>query len=426
MDVVILEGKLTKELLGLPVANMRAYAFIDGKLQPIRYQIDEMTADGDWILNEGKITNTEMGNGKLDTFDKIVFMINDTGDKASKDEWPSGATKGAEIEVIEPSSGEKGWCYLLYFASNPPARSNLPYYLRYDYKTEHQESEYLVEDFLITPDGLHTTYYVTHSVPESAGGNGKNFVDRLKVRFSAKLLFGGVALRVNEEQLKSNVIAYKIGPVRLYKRTEQYVKGPGGMKIGRAIADDVEYRNFSSIPMVIDVPFRLDKIASSVTIRFGTDNNKNASGGWIYNSENPQGCLVDGKMTDCERNWKPGFDDWRLITGPFGTFMTRTILPPGAEDKIKITLGLIDDVNYISKPESEPGTYGYLWQDWNIGAIPKGHYELFLEFFHIPNYNKGDEVKYVKYQDDPLKIRVGNLEAINITRLIPEIGKKYK
>ena len=89
-------------------------------------------------------------------------------------------------------------------------------------------------------------------------------------------------------------------------------------------------------------------------------------------------------------------------------------------------MGLIDDANYKNPPEREPGTYGFLYQDWNIGQIPKGHYVLFLEFYHVPHYKKGDEVKYVKYQDDPVKIKVGSIEEENITRLVPEVGKKYK
>jgi hypothetical protein len=427
IDPVIVEGNLLSEVIDKPLSSLRLYAHNDGAFVPIRYQIDEMTQDGDWILAEGPHPNGELSNGNLDSQDKLIFMADDTGDRVSKDAWPSGYTKGSEIEVADPLTGEKGWCYLLYFESNPPPRSSLPDYIRYDYPTETLDSEYSHVEYIITPDGLHSTFYKYISGTEETGSNGKNYVDRLKCRSTIKFLFGSVTIKVTEETLKSDVLAYKQGPVRTIRRVEQYVDAPFGMKAMRVVVDNYYYRTGTTVPVMFDIPFRLDSIVTSAIVRFGTDYNPDAIGSKIYNSCNPQGFLVDGKMDDNKENFNPANDSWRLITGEAGTFMTRTIYTPEILNSgIEITMGLTDDIMRKDPPETYPGCIGYLWQDWNIGKLKKGKYWLFLEFYGIPHYKPGDEVKYMNYMDHPVEIRVGNKEGISQALLLPNLGDLYK
>jgi hypothetical protein len=383
-----------------------------------------MSADGDWIFSDGLIKNEELGNGKLDPWDKLLFMADDTGDRVTKEAWGSGYNKATEIEVIDPLTGEKGWCYLLYFASNPPTKSLEPDYVRYDHSTEILDTDCWKVQYIITKDGLHSTYYKNLWIKEDAGGNNKSFVDRLKVRIQAKLLFGAVPVRINEEGMKSNVIAYKSGPIRLNKRVEQYVHLPGGLKALRIVTDVMNYRSTITVPVRFDIPFKLDTVLTSFVFRVGTDYNENAYGAKIYNSCNPKGYLVNGKM-DGEDTFDPGVDSWRLITDDFGTFMTRTIFTPEIWKKIKVSMGLIDDVSKAYPPEVYPGTIGYLWQDWNLTGLKRGAYYLFMEFYCIPNYRPGKEIQYVNYLDHPLKIRVGTQEGKSQALLIPELGKKY-
>jgi hypothetical protein len=42
VDPVVVDGSLTGEVLGCPLANLRVYALHDGAFEPIRFQIDEM------------------------------------------------------------------------------------------------------------------------------------------------------------------------------------------------------------------------------------------------------------------------------------------------------------------------------------------------------------------------------------------------
>jgi hypothetical protein len=429
VDVAILEGKMTNDLVGKPLNNLRMYACTKGVFEPIRFQIDEMTGEnGDWILPSGPRPNSDLSNGKLDTWDKILFMADDSGDKISTDMWPSGYTKGEEIEVIDPLTGQKGWCYLLYFASNPPAKCAKPDYVRFKYSLTDSrfESDYHCAEYIETKDGKVATYYDHLSLTEFAGGSGKNFVDRLKIRVSIKAVGGALTLKMNEEQLRSDIMTYKVGPIRWTRRAEQYRKIPGGLKVLRVVSDTYEHRDTATTPAVFNVPFKLDTVLTSFIARFGVDYTPEVLGSMAYSSNNKKGFLIDGKMSDDEKNFfNPELDEWRMITGKFGTLLTRTILTPEIKDHIKITMGIIDDVNQKYPPERIPGTIGYVYQDWDATHLPKGTYYLFVEHYFVPHYKPGDEVKYVNYIDNPIRFRVDGKEQTNLPLLLPNVGKRY-
>jgi hypothetical protein len=429
VDPVVMKGELASEVIGKPISNLRLYAYNNGTLEPIRYQIDEMTGNnGDYIFTSGKLLNTEMGNGKLDTWDVLTFMADDTGDRVSKDAWVAGASAGSEIEVIDPINNNKGWCYLLYFASNVPARSLKPDYMHFNYDTGVTWSDYRASKSIIK-DGRHSVFTTGWWSPKGGGGNEKNFLDRVKSRITIKLLFGSLKLKITEESMKSDILAYQIGPIRMLKRSEEYFEGPkwiGGGKVARGIIDDVDYRTLSPMPVIIEIPFKLDTIASSVKVWVGVDYNRNVIGSKVFNSENPQGFLVDGKMDDGELNFNPAVDKWRIMTGPCQTAMQRTIFTPELlKEKIKIKFGIIDDETLKDLPESEPGTYGCIWQEWDITNVRAGKYVVFIEMYTIPSYKPGDEKDYMKYMDNPIKVRVGDNIRSNETVILPEVCKKY-
>ena len=428
VDPVIMDGKLASEIIGSPLEGLRLYAFRNGKFEPIRFQIDEMTGEnGDWILYGGPVPNWDLSNGKFDTWDKLLFMAEDTGDKAPKEAWIPGYSRGSEIEVIDPLTGQKGWCYLFYFASNCPPRSNLPDYVKYDYNTETTQGSSYYYQYIITKDGLHSTYYKVMSL-KGKNGIGKNFVDRLKVRPTLKII-GALPIRFNEENLKSNVIAYKTGPVRAIRRVEQYVQ-IAWMKSLRAVVDVMYYADVVTVPMIVTIPIRPSALGSSLVVRFGTDYAPNAfSDMYAYNSSNPKGFLINGKMDEAKKNFNPEFDSWRLVRGEQmgGAFMTRTIVNPKYRQYLKLKMGFIDDNTMKDSPENNPGLYGYMWQDWDISDIPSGKFCFcFLEFYGISPYKPGDEISYCNYMDHLLKIKSGNQESINRATLLPELGDRYK
>ena len=188
IDPIIGKGSFAKEVLGASLSNVRLYAYQNGSFEPVRFQIDEMDKEGgDIILPDGPFPNSYLSNGTLDPWDVLVFMAKDTGDRVPQELWTPGYATGSEIEVVDPLTGGKGWVYLLHFASNPPPRSLLPDYVRYDYDNEAIWSRRYTVSYIVTSDGLHTTYYDQGTFPEEYGGNGQSIFDRLKIRIRFRI-----------------------------------------------------------------------------------------------------------------------------------------------------------------------------------------------------------------------------------------------
>ena len=110
-------------LLGKKLSHLRLYSFVEGSFRQVPYQIDEWTEDGFLVMDQGPDQNGELANGILDGQDMLVFMARDAGDRVSRDLWPQGAGQGIEIEILDPSTGGKGWCYLLHFPESAPETS---------------------------------------------------------------------------------------------------------------------------------------------------------------------------------------------------------------------------------------------------------------------------------------------------------------
>ncbi|MCP4683097.1 MAG: hypothetical protein GY864_12245 [Desulfobacterales bacterium] len=416
-DPILIKGGSLKAFIGSGIDYIRVYACKGKEMVPILFQIDEMTEQGDWVFPEGPKNNADMGNGLLDDRDVLVFMADDSGDRITRDLWPSEPTKGQEVMIIDPLTRKKGWVYIFFFNSDPPPLSNQESYIHYDYATETTTTQYWTSSHLITEDGKHSNFYKNHTISPLAGGNGKNFVDRFKLRIIIKLFFGTASIHLDEENMGADVLAYKRGPVRLIRRMEQWVKMPFNLKALRVFSDLTHYRNLTSAPIMFDIPFRLNNMVSNVYIIAGTDYSPGAKGSHFFNSSNPEGFLINGKMGDVEDNFNPARDEWRVMTGPAGSFLTRSVFSEKIIKGMEITQGIIDDESHLHPPESIPGCIGFAYQKWHVGQLSKGTYKFYLEFYFPPFYKKGDEVAYLNYQDHPLIINTGKTETINLVRI---------
>jgi hypothetical protein len=352
-------------------------------------------------------------------------MIDDTGDRVSTRAWVDGYSSGEEIEVIDPLTGEKGWCYLLYFASSPPSKASLSEYLRFNYENNEDISDYRHTTYLKTKDGKRGVWMESMSVPVAAGGSGRNVLDRMKCHMIAKLLFGSVKIRFSEEVMGSNILAYKSGPVRVLRRAEQYAK-VGKLKLLRAVADATQYRNMMIIPTTYQIPFRMDRIVTKLVIHSGFDYNEELLGAMIYNSDNPEGFIVNGKMDDHKRNMNTEADKWTLLTGPSGTYMSRLIQEGNLFKYAPATTQLIDDVTALDPPESVPGCIGYAQWILDASKIPRGVYTLYISMYWLPNYRPGDEKKYLGFVDNPVRVRAGSEERANLVFIKANMGDVYE
>ncbi len=424
-DPVLIKAESLSSIVGGPISDYRIYTSNNGELEPIRFQIDEMTEEGDFIFPFGKENNKKESNGILDPRDIVLFMAHDAGDRIPAEDWPKNISKGVEIKVNDPIDNTSAWTYLFLYDKNPPKRSSLPNYFNYDYDTETMWGEYWKAQYIITEDGRHTSFYKYHSALPKAGGTGENYVDRLKLRVTIKLFFGKFTIDVDEESIRTDVLAWIQGPVRVIRRLENYAKGPFNMKLSRGITDVQYYETLATVPVHVFVPFKMESVVTSTILRFGTDYDPMVKGSMFYNSSNPDGVLIDGKMGEAEKNFNSEPDTWRVITGKWGSLMTRSVYDEKMLAHVNLTQGVMDDETYLAPPEALPGAIGWTYQELKIHKLPGGRYTFYLEFYTPPNYKRGDEKIYLNYLDEPLNISINGKTYLNQVKLLGNPGETF-
>jgi len=181
----------------------------------------------------------------------------------------------------------------------------------------------------------------------------------------------------------------------------------------------------STVPIHLVFPFKIDRVVTSLTLRIGTDFSPAVKGSMFYNSNNPQGVRINGKMDETEAAFNPAPDRWRVMIGDWGAYMTRSVLTPEAEKYLQIVQGITDDEMLLDPPETYPGCIGWTWQLWRVGQLPGGQYTFYLEFYIPPHYKPGDEVPYLNYLDDPLTMKLADKIYLNQTKLFGTPGKEF-
>jgi hypothetical protein len=426
-DPVFITGDtLPEEFLGAEIRRLRLYSRRDGNLVPIRFQVDERTGEGDWIFPFGKRNNASRSNGRLDPQDVILFMARDAGPEAKEPWGLPGAPRVLGVELQDPVDAGRGWVYLAcYDETGPPPVCALPDYVQYDAENEIIASACTRAEYLITGDGLHTTFYLHHSTPPGAGGTGQNLVDRLKFRVQMRFFFDMLPLSLQEERLGSDRVAYIQGPIRNLRRFQQFVKLPFGIRAVKTYADVELYEGFSTVPISLQIPRGFQRVVSSSRIRYGTDYSPDVIGSFFRNSQEPEALIVDGRMSEAEKRFPSQQDTWRIFYGPYGVLMTRTLFPPDLLEMVEIRQGWLDDLNTAMPVERFPGSIGFAYTEINATRVRPGRYRLSLDFYFPPNYRPGDEQRFLQLRDHPLVIRIGDRETVNPQNLYGQVGSDF-
>ncbi|MCX5859729.1 MAG: hypothetical protein NT056_07515, partial [Proteobacteria bacterium] len=100
-DFVVAYGKVLRKNLGEDIGQLGLFAFHEGKLVPIPFQIDEINQEGEWVLTqvpptlagEGLKPEHDEDDGNLDENDELAFMARDAGDRVAQEGYPPEALK---------------------------------------------------------------------------------------------------------------------------------------------------------------------------------------------------------------------------------------------------------------------------------------------------------------------------------------------
>lgn len=397
-DQVVVSGSRIPAMQGWQIAQIRAFALAENRCRAIPFQIDEVKDDGKYALPNGSIRSSE--DGIFDANDELVFMVFDSGDRGEKSMLPAGYNQVVELELKDPLDGGRSWLYLARYPQNrPPVSAN-------DYVTFDAE-----RTFVDSPQysmGFHpvATLSIGHlATKPAAGGNGINQVDRLKIRYHADIRGGLGDLDKNEEQFVSRTIGWIDGPVRVIRSTANQMK-LWKFKTPSAYLNNIYYINSFEFPTEVSIPFNPNAVLRNQTFRVSTDTLCGFPGRIFYNSRNNKGVLIDGVMSDGEKQLDHQPYDWSVVMEPNKKSAWINRLVWDRSSPVTPLLYYMDDQEKLDPPEDDPGhcgDIGYTLQ--NLDQIGRGKLRLVSILYQSSNFKPGKVRTFMNILDHPLQVQ---------------------
>jgi hypothetical protein len=245
---VVVTGKALPRLLGRPVASI---AVINNGGDAIPFQIDEVTKDGEYVLDKGESPNTEEGDGILSELDEIVFLWEDADTVSAAGVTADVNTDaGNAVKVSISRGGKKRSAVIAYDKASALPRSKKTY-IAYDHASGRVTTPYYYAD--LAKDRFH---FVRAGVMDFAAGRYVDLTNELRVEILLTTLFGLLPIRYGENDLFCFVRRYKAGPIRLIRRGDFHLNLGFGVKGSRAAVNQICYARVVSVPVYVHLPIR--------------------------------------------------------------------------------------------------------------------------------------------------------------------------
>lgn len=389
-DPIIITGDEIAHLSGKEIGRLRLFAYREGVLHAIPFQVDQRDSQDDWVwdvpLRGGQAWDDQDPQGEkvLDDNDLLIFLAKDIGSRGS----PAGELLQAgdtwEIEIEDPAGDKRGWAYLAYFDSDPPPLS-IVRYMRFS----------LNERRIVSPF-YELAYSTEHiAVMKDMAFAGKSVMDRFKVRGEAEMRVGFIksSFHFNEEDVGGYLEGYIDGPVRTLWRSVNYVHLPLGLRTPRINCDHFFYPEHAEIPLLLSLRFLVDRASLLLTADYRGNPFKRA----FFADPRPPVNLGTGKAR--EDFVETAFDKrWIVLEDGGGTLLSLIQLPDDVARYSTVSLFLNNDPGRKNPPEDYPGSEpeaGFRLETQR--GLPKGDYILYLIFFVSTDpYQPGDEKKAVQ------------------------------
>lgn len=362
LEPAIVSGSLVDGLAGNTLDSIFVYAYTNNSWQQIPFQIDEVSAVGEYVSTEDSL---------LDQNDEIVFMTNDIGlqstdDTPIEDVLPLDAN-WYEIEVSNPiSPTQKGWAYIVHSEQLDIEFSED--YVSFDSSNHRINGQTLSLGFA-TPK-VYADYI-------SLGGSGIDILDRSKL---ALFCASDFLCPITEEVGTINDDLIIDGPVRVILRN------------GKVKA----YRSMLSWSTTVNIPPALPG-----DIQIGIDFSSTVIGSTFYNA-NVADVPVDGTADTVPST--PSSAWWQLSTAN-GTLVQVTDLQKLAGT---ITNHYVDDGTTDTDDTGDQQRYGETgFMIENPGEVI--NYDF--TFYSLAGEQSNVGARYKQYAEQPLTLAVSQISG---------------
>jgi hypothetical protein len=416
----------------LKIKNLRLFAWKDGQMQAIPFQIDKFAIDNTPLLDLDEEQNLRLARIRefekrkaagtipaaaltreerlayhqealelFDDNDELVFQVKDGGAQQNEpNPTEPNLTKQIEITLTDPLTSGRAWVYLRQYDQNPPYISPTDY-VQFKVQSDTITSPLYILDFIDNQPLIQDVI----KIGDGKGNYTSNWYDRFKFRidFYPKMFF---SIHFNEENIKSRLIGYKDGSVRVIRRAEYWVTFIGLKVSPKTVVDYYYYYDSFIGPSRSTIPFNPSALLNPGS-RFyaGMDLGENAYGLKVSTPDNKD-LLIDGQMDAQEQHMVLDNQPWFVLAKDGRGTVVKIVLSDELQKlHLPTRLYYLDDKAQTNPPEAEKGISIIGWQ-MDMLQIPKGTHDLVLYQYFSPDYQPGDAKKFLQILDNPLKISV--------------------
>jgi len=380
-DVVSIVGSELGRFDGCAVERLTLLACRDNagreSCEPVPFQIDEVDAEGHWVLDQGPQPNADEPPGVLDANDRLLFMASDAGDRVGRADLPLD-TAAAEVSVRDPLTGEERWAYLVAFRDQAPRSPRS--YVTYDSATDRVRGQRVTLGFRHGVPG----YLAVDGIDVMAGGAAAtSLLDRFKVRATATFLWGLIRFSRNEDDVTSEFVAWRQGPIRVIRRQRQWVRIGWGIHSPTFGSYTYFYRDFAELPVSLYLNFPPTYFFGDITIRAFLDfrDLRNWS---VLLPDLSETIVVDGVMTSRKRGLNQLPASWFALRGPQVTLVQMLDVSPSLAS-VRRSLVYNETLAQHDPPEDfrgEEPAIGYRLDRWE--HVSAGTHQLASTSYALP------------------------------------------
>jgi hypothetical protein len=351
---LILKGGQLPSLSGVDIGHLEVLAIHSGRAEPIPFQVDELSHEGSYALPEGPGGMPRSPRPTFSPDDEIAMMVSDFGEKGTATtRLPSQAL---EIEVADPLGGSLRYAYV--GVTDTPRLSDRRY-VAFDPRTDTIETDHYRVGLT---NGLPTDFATQNGV----GVHRPNRIDRMKVRLST-LVIGLIRFSFSEDDIHSELLAWKVGPIRVVRRLSHSVHLLLGLHSPVFERNDFFYRDHLETPFKMHFSWAPRIFFRDIRVRIDLDFN-DLSGYELLWSQMPMPPLKIGNREMEQRLAAMGSVpiSWIAIRGA-GRTTVQTLAPTPDLPLLKRTLYFNDAPNRPDPPEHIPGEHpgiGYVITGW--------------------------------------------------------------
>jgi hypothetical protein len=351
---LILKGSQLPALSGVDIGHLEVLTVHSGKAEPIPFQVDEISHEGSYALPEGPAGMPGKPRPTFSSDDEIALMLSDLGEKRTATaQLPSQAL---EIEVADPLGGSLRYAYV--DVAGAPRLSDRRY-VTFDLRTDTIETDHYRVGLT---NGLPTDFMTQNGV----GEHRPNLIDRMKVRLTT-LVMGLIRFSFSEDDIHSELLAWKVGPIRVIRRLRHSVNLLLGLHSPVFERNDFFYRDHLENPFRMHFSWAPRIFFHDIRVRIDLDFN-DLSGYELLWSQMPMPPLKIGNQEMEQRLAAMGSVpiSWIAIRGA-DRITVQTLAPTPDLPLLSRQLYFNDAPNRPDPPEHIPGEHpgiGYVISGW--------------------------------------------------------------